>query len=406
LVVLLGVFAAWGLVGDVPGASAGPVPHIGPLSLTLEAAPTNGSAPLLVAFQASVVPAVPSSFQWSFGDGTGWTSSGSNSSSVTHLYAAYGLFTARVSVTQGRNSANATVLIGVSGVPLTASASAVLTSGFAPLTVNFSGRPHGGSGTYTALLWNFGDGDQGTGPNVQYTYLRPGSYRAELTVTDSVNRSAYANLSINVSMAAVPTPTESPTSSGSWDYLLGLTVAVMGVVAFAWSRRARPQAVPPAGSEEGGPLSVEFDPIVDDLGSGAAPEPSLVTSESPFVPPGPDPLETPGPSPEALAIRVLLHLYGLGRLDPDELATPPWTQAGVAEHLGIRQNAASRVLRRLEAGGVVESRTRHVRGQSRRVKVYTLTSSGERLARDLRLTRASAGSPIPGSEFSPRETDW
>lgn len=405
VVVTLGVLATLGFLSGAPGAFARPAPHSGPLGLTLEAAPTNGSVPLLVAFQASVVPALPSSFQWSFGDGSGWSSSGSNRSSITHLYASPGLFTARVGVTQGADSANATVVIGVSQVPLTALASAAPLTGFAPLTVSFSGHPHGGSGTYTSLLWSFGDGDQGTGPSVQYTYLRPGVYRAELTVTDSANRSAWANLSINVSLAAVPASTDSPTSAGSWDFLLGLTVAVVGAVAFAWSRRAHARAGEPTESDTGGLYPSGFEPITVYPGPVAAPDATLELPESPGAASEPEPPEPTTRSPEALATRVLLHLYSLGRLHRDELASSSWTQAGVAEQLDIRQNAASRVLRRLEAGGVVESSTRHVRGQSRRVKVYTLTSSGERLAFDLRLARAASRPRDPLSEFSRGENE-
>jgi DNA-binding PadR family transcriptional regulator len=92
--------------------------------------------------------------------------------------------------------------------------------------------------------------------------------------------------------------------------------------------------------------------------------------------------------------RVVLHMARQGALRPDEIAPNGLTQAGMAEELVVGQNSLTNVLRRLEAAGVVEADVRHVRGRPRRLKVYTLTSRGESIAKDLR-GRRSAHSPAP-----------
>lgn len=87
--------------------------------------------------------------------------------------------------------------------------------------------------------------------------------------------------------------------------------------------------------------------------------------------------------------RIVLHLAGLGTLGADEVATLGFTQIGMSESLGVRQNALTNVLRRLVAAGIVSEDVRHVSGQPRRLKVYRLTSRGEALAKDLRRHRAA-----------------
>jgi glucose/arabinose dehydrogenase len=94
--------------------------------------------------------------------------------------------------------------------PPNAIATADVTNGLAPLTVNFSGStstdPDGDPLTYA---WNFGDGTTGSGVTVQHTYTVNGNYNAVLTVTDTGGLpSATAPLVITVgNRAPVPTIT-------------------------------------------------------------------------------------------------------------------------------------------------------------------------------------------------------
>jgi len=356
--------------------------------LTLEASPLRGPAPLLVSVSASVYPAVPSSFDWSFGDGSYWNVTQTVSSSTSHLYIAGGEYQVTVRAEQGDAIASDSVDIRVSAIPFTVVLGADPFNGPAPLTVNFTGLPTGGTGTYPSFVWTFGDGGVGSGPSVVYTFLRAGTYRVGLEVLDTDNRSAWANVSIVVGPGPGTSVSDPllPSSGVEWAVALsGLAAIIVLLAAVLLRSRSNPlgvglpgSLVPPGrGGDAGPPTFVEeHGPVLPIPPDGAPPRPGpLGPGES-------------NPTPEALAPRVLLHLYGLGVLGPDDVATVDHTQAGVATRLGIRQSAASRVLRQLEAGGVVESRTRHVRGQKRRVRVYVLTASGERLARGLRLARS------------------
>jgi len=58
------------------------------------------------------------------------------------------------------------------------------TSGYAPLSVNFTSEPLGGEPPFS-YLWDFGDGSFSTLQNPTHIYLRDGNYTTVLTVTDS-----------------------------------------------------------------------------------------------------------------------------------------------------------------------------------------------------------------------------
>jgi glucose/arabinose dehydrogenase len=97
-----------------------------------------------------------------------------------------------------------------------ASASADPTSGLPPLTVDFSSAgssdPEGQPLTY---LWEFGDGTTSTDPNPTHTYTNAGPYSARLTVSDGVNSSFSAPISIEVGARPLPTIT-SPQDSATF----------------------------------------------------------------------------------------------------------------------------------------------------------------------------------------------
>ena len=76
--------------------------------------------------------------------------------------------------------------------------------------------------------------------------------------------------------------------------------------------------------------------------------------------------------------RLLVHLREawVGQPAP----TPAATQEGIAQALGIRANHVSRSVATLLRGGLLEEATARVRGEVRRRRVYSLTSSGRELA--------------------------
>jgi PKD repeat protein len=101
------------------------------------------------------------------------------------------------------------VVVPTSGGPVNqapaAVASAMPTSGAAPLTVAFSASgssdPDGPIATYA---WTFGDGTTGSGPTPTRIYSTAGSFTATLTVTDTQGATASANVAITVTPAPAP----------------------------------------------------------------------------------------------------------------------------------------------------------------------------------------------------------
>ncbi|MDX1418166.1 MAG: phytase [Candidatus Promineifilaceae bacterium] len=142
----------------------------------------TGSGPLTVHFNDHSEGVITSRL-WDFGDGS--TSTERNPS---HLYEQDGIYTVSLVVTNVFGTDDETKIDYIivdgqqTGAP-TAAFSADVTSGEAPLSVNFSNQSSGGMVT---CLWEFGDGQTHhacSSPN--HVYNSPGSYDVSLTVNNS-----------------------------------------------------------------------------------------------------------------------------------------------------------------------------------------------------------------------------
>lgn len=187
------------ITGTVVASSAQP-----PVAY-ISATPTSGTAPLTVNFSSinsSDPDGVIVSYAWNFGDGT--TSTDPN---PVKTYNSAGTFTVVLTVTDNSG------LTGTSSVVITANqaanqspvavAGANVTSGFAPLAVNFSSQgSNDPDGTISSYSWNFGDGTTSTQQNPSKTYNNPGNYTATLTVTD--NRGASSSSSVQITVQQAP----------------------------------------------------------------------------------------------------------------------------------------------------------------------------------------------------------
>jgi DNA-binding MarR family transcriptional regulator len=107
-------------------------------------------------------------------------------------------------------------------------------------------------------------------------------------------------------------------------------------------------------------------------------------------------LGPPGPTGELvrLSLRIVLHLSDLGPLPSDGVARPGATQQGMARELCSTQSAVSKILARLTAAEVVRRERRHVRGENRRVLVYSLTVRGDLLANEIQ-AKLGIGPTVP-----------
>ena len=85
--------------------------------------------------------------------------------------------------------------------PPDVSASGTPNSGSAPLTVNFTATGSDIDGTIVAYNWLFGDGGSSSIQNPSHTYLQPGTYVAQVTVTDDGGTTDSAQVTITVNAA-------------------------------------------------------------------------------------------------------------------------------------------------------------------------------------------------------------
>jgi PKD repeat protein len=175
-----------------------------PLSATAAGTPTTGNAPLGVSFTGSGSGGTaPYSYSWNFGDGT--TSTTQNPS---HTYASAGTYTATLTVTDSASPAatatsSVTIKVSAVGNPLSATASAIPTSGQVPLNVSFGGSAAGGTPPYS-YSWSFGDGSaKSSAQNPSHTYNNAGTYTATLTVTDSSSPAKTATSSVTITASPI-----------------------------------------------------------------------------------------------------------------------------------------------------------------------------------------------------------
>lgn len=104
-------------------------------------------------------------------------------------------------------------------VPPSAQLNTNVTQGTAPLTVNFDGSASSDQdGEITDYQWNFGDGETGSGKQIQHVYKNAGSFTAKLTVTDDDGANDTTSVMINVNPPSPP-PAEPAKPGSATDWL-------------------------------------------------------------------------------------------------------------------------------------------------------------------------------------------
>ncbi|PKL60993.1 MAG: hypothetical protein CVV31_13800, partial [Methanomicrobiales archaeon HGW-Methanomicrobiales-2] len=139
--------------------------------------PGEGNAPLTVTFTDASAGNV-TAWHWAFGDGN--TSTDRN---TTHIYEAAGTYTVSLNVSNAYGSDIATVSDAVLVLsPPTASFTFAPQEGNAPLAVQFNDTS---SGSVTAWLWTFGDGQTSAEQHPVHTYVSAGAYTVSLNASNA-----------------------------------------------------------------------------------------------------------------------------------------------------------------------------------------------------------------------------
>ena len=160
----------------------------------------NGTAPLTINFDGSgSTDSNIATYSWDFGNGD--TDTGAV---VSYTYPTAGNFITTLTVTDTEGLSDTdTININVSpaatgNISPVAVASSDVTSGTAPLAINFDGSSSTDSNIAT-YSWDFGNGDSDTGALVSYIYPIAGNYITTLTVTDTEGLSDTDIVNISVS---------------------------------------------------------------------------------------------------------------------------------------------------------------------------------------------------------------
>ncbi len=168
-----------------------------PMAL-IDADPLSGKAPLSVHFNGSRSydeDGAISSYGWNFGDTRSATGA-----TADHTYTQSGEYRVILTVTDNQGySGTSSVMIRTDNNPPVAEARAAPVSGPAPLTVNFDGtQSHDMNGKVRSFSWDFGDGTNERTTSTSHQYRDPGSYTAELTVTDDLGATGKDEVVITV----------------------------------------------------------------------------------------------------------------------------------------------------------------------------------------------------------------
>lgn len=188
----------------------------------------SGSAPLVVLFTDTSTGA-PTSWYWDFGDGI----YSKHAKTATHTFTAPGTYTVTLTVTNdaGSSTVSKTNYITVSSISKasepsetpekpTATFTADVTTGYAPLGVQFTSET---TGDPTSYYWIFepetsADWNSHHPVTAVHTFKNPGVYTVSLVVTNSAG--SYKVTEPNYITAldpSTPTPTQKPTSSFTAD---------------------------------------------------------------------------------------------------------------------------------------------------------------------------------------------
>jgi PGF-pre-PGF domain-containing protein len=168
--------------------------------VNFSADPTSGNSPLTVQF--TDLSENEASISWDFGDGTN-----STEQNPGHTYSTAGNYTVNLTVSNknGTDSTATTITVKEYKVLPVANFDANPTSGYAPLTVQFTDSSQDAAG----WNWDFGDGATSNDQSPSHAYSTEGTYNVNLVVSNANGTASKAG--------TITVQSESSSSSGSSD---------------------------------------------------------------------------------------------------------------------------------------------------------------------------------------------
>jgi parallel beta-helix repeat protein len=162
--------------------------------------PRSGTFPLTVRFLDTSSNS-PTSWSWSFGDGSQENATIQNPS---HTYTTAGIYTVSLNATNagGSNTKISISYISVLVPAPTAAFTGTPATGISPLTVTFTDQS---TNTPTTWNWSFGDGAKSNSQNPSHTYGNAGIYSVTLTVSNPYGTNTTTKT--NYITVNVPRPT-------------------------------------------------------------------------------------------------------------------------------------------------------------------------------------------------------
>jgi uncharacterized repeat protein (TIGR01451 family) len=149
---------------------------------------SSGYVPLDVQFNDSSDNATE--WYWDFGDGAN-----STEQNPMHTYSTVGSYNVVLTVTNanGTNVSDSQPVTAIEPLMPIANFSSNVTSGYAPLNVQFNDS----SENATSLYWDFGDGANSTEQNLMHIFFAPGNFTVNLTASNA-NGTSSSLATINV----------------------------------------------------------------------------------------------------------------------------------------------------------------------------------------------------------------
>jgi hypothetical protein len=162
------------------------------VSITLTPNSTEVGQPINASARADF-GSLPYSFTWDFGDG-----SMAIGAATSHRYLAAGVYNITLEATDTGGGQTLVVASAEIYPALALQVTPAEARGEVGVPVRFTATPNGGTGQYSAILWDFGDGNFARGSLVSHIYDSFGEYAVSASLTDSLGFNATATVAIGI----------------------------------------------------------------------------------------------------------------------------------------------------------------------------------------------------------------